>query len=306
MKNYLFLALLLIVCASFANAQNAIAKIKYEQAEEAFAKDDYANVLVKLDEAQKILGSTNPKILYLRLMATKSIVADGKFDWDFLAEARKNAAYYIKQYSEMQGIEEKFRQVYEFSETLEALPKAKELFDQKKEEAIQRYKEWLKQRSIQASDSLMNVFRVKQCRTVQEFQSYNPYAFAGLKKIKRPPSTVTLGFTADRLFEAAGPSMVFFNDRGLSVYSYVILGNTADTATAKRVYRSFTDLYSAELEKEWVERKEITTDDNGYETGYLTVKAPATGNKGSLSFSYIGVGNSAHVEISFYPQQQAY
>ena len=121
MKTVLIAAL--IILAFTGNAQNAVARIKYGQAEEAFEKNDYALTLVRLDEAQKLLGSTNPKILYLRLMAAKGLIANGRFDWDFLTEARKNAAYYIRQYSEMQGIEEKFRQVYEFSETLEALPK---------------------------------------------------------------------------------------------------------------------------------------------------------------------------------------
>src|SRR6476469_1334873 len=104
----LFLFFCLVVLNATVHAQNAIAKIKYEQAEEAFAKEDYAVTLVKLDEAQKLLGATNPKILYLRLMAAKGIVASGKFDWNLLESARKEAAYYIKQYSEMQGIEEKF------------------------------------------------------------------------------------------------------------------------------------------------------------------------------------------------------
>jgi hypothetical protein len=305
MKKIVLITTLMLLVFT-VNAQNAIAKIKYEQAEEAFAKDDFAVTLVKLDEAQKLLGSTNPKILYLRLMAAKGIVASGKFDWNFLETARKDAAYYIRQYSEMQGIEEKFKEVYEFSETLEALPKTKELFEQQKEEALQRYKEWLKQRSIQASDSLLNVFRVKQCRTVQEFQSYNPWAFTGLKKFKHPTPTITTAYRGDYSSNTAGPSDIYFDDKGLAVYGYVALGNTTDTATAKKIYRSFTDLYAAELEKEWVERKEITRDDKGNETGYLTVKAPATGNKGGINFFYFQFGNSAHVQIYFYPQQQAY
>jgi hypothetical protein len=302
----LFLFLCLVVLNATVHAQNAIAKIKYEQAEEAFAKDDYAVTLVKLDEAQKLLGSTNPKILYLRLMAAKGIIANGKFDWDFLTEARKNTAYYIKQYSEMQGIEEKFRQVYEFSETLETLPATKEAFDQKEAVAVQAHNEWLKQRPIQVSDSLINAYRVKRCQTVQEFQSYNPGAFAGLKKFKHPTPTVTTAYRSDYNYTSVGPSDVYFNEKGLFLYAYTALGKTTDTATAKKIYRSFTDLYPSELEKEWVERKDITREAGGYETGSLTVKAPATGNKGGFNVFYFQFGNGAYIQIYFYPQQQAY
>jgi hypothetical protein len=45
-------------------AQTAIAKLKFEEAEETFEKKDYTTVLTKLDEAEKILGKTNPPMLY--------------------------------------------------------------------------------------------------------------------------------------------------------------------------------------------------------------------------------------------------
>src|SRR5690242_10391306 len=95
MKHLLQLLLLftsLFLLESTVQAQNAVARIKYEQAEEAFEKNDFAVTLVKLDEAQKLLSATNPKILYLRLMAAKGIVAGGKFDWNLLETARKDAA----------------------------------------------------------------------------------------------------------------------------------------------------------------------------------------------------------------------
>jgi hypothetical protein len=297
------LILTFTILAFTGNAQNAIAKIKYEQAEEAFAKDDYTVTLVKLDEAQKLLGSTNPKILYLRLMAAKGLIANGRFDWQFLVEARKSATYYIKQYSEMQGIEEKFRQVYEFSETLETLPKTKEVFDQKEAEVVQAHNEWLKQRPVQVSDSLMNAYRVKRCQNFQEFQSYNPGAFAGLKKFKHPTPTVTTAYCSDYNYTSVGPSDVYFNEKGLFLYAYTALGKTTDTVTAKKIFRSFTDLYPVELDKEWVERKEITRDDKGNETGSLIVKSPATGNKGSIIIFYFQFYGAAYVQIYFNPQQ---
>lgn len=296
------LIITLTILAFTGNAQNTVAKIKYEQAEEAFEKSDYANVLVKLDEAQKILGSANPKILYLRLMATKGIVASGKFDWNFLETARKDAAYYIKQYSEMEGIEEKFRQVYEFSETLETLPKTKELFAQKETKAAERLAQWLKERPVQVSDSLMNVFKVKKCATVQEFKNYNPGAFSGLKKFKHPTPSITAAYNKDYDYTREGPSDIYFNDKGLQVYIYTVLGKTADTATAKRIYHSFVDLYPASLDTSVVERVELKKDEQGNETGRTVIKPPATGNKGSIMIFYFGFLNSIYIQIYFNPQ----
>jgi hypothetical protein len=175
MYKLFWITTLLIAVHFSAHSQNAIAKIKYEQAEEAFAKDDYAVTLVKLDEAQKLLGSFNPKILYLRLMAAKGIVASGKYNWDFLEAARKDADYYIKQYSEMQGIEEKFRQVYEFSETLEKLPKTKELFEQRQAEAAEEHKKSL------GIARFMNysIEGINMGMSVDELKSKKPEYFAG-------------------------------------------------------------------------------------------------------------------------------
>jgi hypothetical protein len=241
--------------------------------------------------------------LYLRLMAAKGIIATGKFNWEFLAETRTNAAYYLKHYSEIAGIEEKLRQVYEFSEGLDIQPKTKELFEQKQTEAMQARNEWLKQRPVQVSDSLMNAYRVKRCQTIQEFQSFNPGAFAGLKKFKHPTPTVTTAYRGDYNYTTAGPSDVYFNDKGLFVYTYVVLGKTNDTATAKKIYRSITDLYPVELDKEWVERKEITRDAQANETGSLMVKSPATGNKGSIIIFYFQFYGTAYVQIYFNPQQ---
>jgi hypothetical protein len=297
------LIITLIILAFTVNAQNAVAKIKYKQAEEAFEKTDYATVLVKLDEAQKILGSTNPKILYLRLMATKGIVAAGKFDWDFLTEARKNAAYYIRQYSEMQGIEEKFRQVYEFSETLDAFPKTKELWDQKQEQVLQARAEWLKQRPLQVSDSLMKVFGVNECRTMNGFLT-SPFA-AQLKKSRESTKYTTI---YDRIvnytgYPPAGPFEARFNSKAeCFFYSYILLSKTADTVTAKKIYQTFLDLYPAELGKEWVEQKAPTRQTTLSETTTTIIKQPATGNKGELWFSYDKYSDGALIRLSFYPE----
>jgi hypothetical protein len=291
----LFTALFLL--ESTVHAQNAIAKINYEQAEEAFDKNNYTLALAKLDQAQKILGNTNPKILYLRLMAAKAIMATQKFDWEFLAEARTNAAFYLKNYSELAGIEEKLRQVYEFSETLEAFPKTKELWEEKRSQAEQAHTEWLKQRPVQVSDSLMKAYGVNECRTIGEF--LNSRFAPNLKKSKGSSKYATIYAG----YPPSGPHEVRFDEKGRCIYfSCHVLAHTADTSAATKVYNALLDLYPAELAKEWVERKELTRDNQFYETASLTVRSPATGDKGYFTILYMKLSDGASVSFIFYPK----
>ncbi|PKP30347.1 MAG: hypothetical protein CVT99_13545 [Bacteroidetes bacterium HGW-Bacteroidetes-16] len=64
MHKYLILFFTVLLIFQISMAQTAIAKLKFEEAEETFEKKDYTTVLTKLDEAEKILGKTNPPMLY--------------------------------------------------------------------------------------------------------------------------------------------------------------------------------------------------------------------------------------------------
>lgn len=300
MKNLLLFTIISLLFVLPANAQNAIAKIKYEQAEEAFIKNDYHTVLIKLDEAQKLLGASNPKILYLRLMAGKGIIASGKYDYGFLVAARKDADEYLKKYNEVQGIEEKFREVYDFSESLNKLPATRELFEQKEAAAAQQLAEWIKTRPLQVSDSLMNAYRVKRCATVKEFMAYNPGAFIGLRKVKSPPEGITLLYNNGFNYSSPGPSDIYFDAKGLRVYVYTVQADT-DPATAKKVYQSLVNLYPAGMDTTAAVKQELTTK-NGAESAYLVLMPPATGNKGSISIMYFSMYGKAHVQLTFNPQ----
>ena len=116
-KIYILLSFLVLTC-TVATAQSSIAKLKYEDAEEAFAKDDFATTISKLEEAEVLLGTSNSKILHLKIMAQcKLIQSSDKVDLETVITARKNIDYYLKQY-ENNGPEEKYRDVYKASETL--------------------------------------------------------------------------------------------------------------------------------------------------------------------------------------------
>ncbi len=129
MKHIIILAGLLFITAS-SFSQASIAKIKYEQAEELFVASDFTSALVKLDEAEKILGSTNAKLMYLRIVCQSKLLEQSP-DNNFrvIAAAKKNCNNYLVKYETLADNEDKYREIYKISEVLEKYPKTEEGFN---------------------------------------------------------------------------------------------------------------------------------------------------------------------------------
>jgi hypothetical protein len=147
----------------------------------------------------------------------------------------------------------------------------------------------------------MSAFGVKRCASVQEFRTYNPSAFSGLKKdSKFLPKGISSLYTNGFNYASTGPGSIYFNDKGLFVYQYIIQGETAPEK-ARKVYQSLVDLFPVGMDNEAATRKEITTE-NGSESGWLVLLGPATGNRGSIMIFYFSMYGKARVEINFHPQ----
>lgn len=110
---------LLLVAAGSTIAQSTIAKLKYEEAEEAFAANDFSTTLTKLDETEKLLGSVNPRILYLRIAAADQLRKTAVLiEIEAIAALKKDCSTYLVKYENVEGIEEKYKEVYKISEAL--------------------------------------------------------------------------------------------------------------------------------------------------------------------------------------------
>ncbi|MBC7650168.1 MAG: hypothetical protein H7101_00300 [Deinococcales bacterium] len=118
-------------------SQNIIAKLKFEDAQEAFTKADYETALNKLNEAEKLIGQTSPQFLHLRIKCQYQLVDNG---FDILQALKKNCDTYIAKYQNNTGIETQFREVYKISEAISKYPSTKDgyatLFEQRKSEKI--------------------------------------------------------------------------------------------------------------------------------------------------------------------------
>ena len=120
MKNFSLSLLLFLSIVISAAGQTAIAKLKYEEAEEAYVKEDYQNTLLKLEEAEKKFGKVNPPIVYLRVMSQYHLLARNPHeDFKLLQSLRKNCQYYLKEYAAVSSIEDKYKEVYQIADYLE-------------------------------------------------------------------------------------------------------------------------------------------------------------------------------------------
>ncbi len=108
---YIFSFLLFFLLHLSTNAQTALAKLKFEDAETAFNNGDYNKAALKLDEAEKLFGKANPPILHLRiLILDKQLQKD--VEWSSLNKLLTNCLSFLKDYEEVETLEEKYRDVY--------------------------------------------------------------------------------------------------------------------------------------------------------------------------------------------------
>jgi TPR repeat protein len=137
MKKIIILTILLITTVQFTSAQNAIAKLKFEEAEEAFVINNFELTLSKVKEIEILLKSTNPKLLHLKILAENKIIQEPIFnnDQESITQLKTDCDFYLKKYETIENNEEKYREVYKISETIK-----KYKFDENKyNEAIESY-----------------------------------------------------------------------------------------------------------------------------------------------------------------------
>lgn len=117
MKKLLILFVTLLACYTI-QAQNTVAKLKFEDAEKAFYGGNYQNCISLLDETEKLLGQTAPNILYLRIMAEGKIWEANPFEsYEQVNKLEQLCNQYMQNY-DIAGLENKYRDVYELSNKL--------------------------------------------------------------------------------------------------------------------------------------------------------------------------------------------
>ena len=113
------------------NAQMGVAKIKYEEAEEAYTSKNYKLCLEKLDGVVEILKETNPKVQYLRIICiSKMIEKDPLGNFKQLVQLSEYYNKYLIDYDNIPDLEEKYKAVYLISEMYKKYAKNEEEYQE--------------------------------------------------------------------------------------------------------------------------------------------------------------------------------
>lgn len=135
--------LLLVVMSSLMTAgfsQVAIAKLKFEDAETAYNAGDFTKAIYKLAESEKLFGKINSPILHLRILAQDKLFAQtGQVELGF--ELKRNCATFLKDYADVEALEEKYKEVYRISENLSEVPGSPEELARTNEKRNKAYQE---------------------------------------------------------------------------------------------------------------------------------------------------------------------
>jgi TPR repeat protein len=136
---------LLVFAMQHLGAQTAVAKLKFEDAETAYAEGDYTTTISKLQEAEKLFGKANPPIMYLRVMAGKKLLdqSGNRFGEEWANQfftLKKSCDFYLKQYESLDNNEDKYRDVYNVSDAIQYYPKSPEFYQAMKAEDKEDYK----------------------------------------------------------------------------------------------------------------------------------------------------------------------
>jgi TPR repeat protein len=120
-----------LLTSIISRAQMGVAKIKYQEAEEAYTANKFLLCLEKLDGVVEILKETNPKVQYLRITCTSKLVEkDPIGNFGQLMQLREYCKGYLNEYDKIPDLEEKYKTVYEISESIKAYPQNEEEYQQ--------------------------------------------------------------------------------------------------------------------------------------------------------------------------------
>ena len=229
MKKVITLLAVFILSAQFSFAQQAIAKIKFEEAEEAYAAKNYETTVKKLDEVDAILKNPTPKVMYLRIMAQSFIIKKNPLnDYKIIENTRTLCTTYLKDYESIPDNEDKYRDIYKTSETLNTnYPATLDEFNNKVE---QRKQEIATAEKRKQEIAMQEQRRQQQIEIENEQRRQRQIAIEKEQQIARQIEAVEEAKARESYFglevgyEKSGKyyaDMNFLNNRGLGFYFQV-------------------------------------------------------------------------------------
>ncbi len=116
----------ILVALSFSTtlyAQEALAKLRYQEAEEAFNAGNFSLTLKKLDEVVGILKDENPRTLYLRIQAQKAMLpADPCQNEEVAIQLMNSCKLYVSRYEKVEALQDNAIDVYKIMDASGVTP----------------------------------------------------------------------------------------------------------------------------------------------------------------------------------------
>lgn len=117
----IFCIFLAVMFSVPAQASQTMAKFIFEDAEKAFAAQDFNTAIRKLNEAEKALGKTNMPILNLRINARYELLKQGAFYLAMHDALKADMDNFLENYGSNLRYENEARQVYRLSQELKSM-----------------------------------------------------------------------------------------------------------------------------------------------------------------------------------------
>lgn len=263
MKQTLLYFFLLISTANFAQA---IAELKFEEAETAFNQGNYELALKKVDEFEKAVGGMSDKSLFLRVISQNKLFNPANFYTDekqfsLYNSLSANAEKYIN-VMESKGLDDKFKEIYGISEKLNNLnfPNDKKAYQKEKQRIIKEKQEKLDQCNKAFDD--LTIDNLPFDITIEEFLAQYPNVLSkkkykltkGTKFDLYQPKDIYMSYSTLNKFDFLGV-LIMYGEPKLDIGDITILvKNDKIIGYQKQIYWYVgKDLRLQELENKYTE-----------------------------------------------------
>ena len=258
-KNLLYLFLFLMCNISVYSQNDVKARIEFEEAEKAFNDKDYSTSLQKLIEAEKLLGKTNTKILYLKVICQNETIKSEPFDnFEMLVDIRQNCDMFMKMTDKKPDMYDKYKEVYKIKKDLELYPKSITDFNIKKEEyliekknVLEKENEAAREKKAFTKDLFERVnFTFEPDKSLDYYTSKYPEINTFIKKSKKTKNgdkttyTFKLGFgrVFGKLFRVELSDITTRNDKVVYVSYTLMTGKNNETENISNEYQKLVRL----------------------------------------------------------------
>lgn len=292
MKKIVLLTVFIVSNLLLTAQNNTIAIFKFEEAEEAYMNNEFRQTIEKLNEAEELLKSTNPKILHLRISAQSKLIDQEPIsDFSLIENTRKLSDDYLKDTINLSD-EDKYREIYIISENLKQYPTTSQEFEEFKEEFKKRKQTINKDLVLNNSDPNVKGFMNYQYYADFKIglslnQTYNLYPnFKDNYKVEDPAGGFAIAVKGGPMQNQ--PNSLIIKKNTVVGYYIIILNSKIDDSEFSFGKKAFVEILN-KLKFEFLFTPEETIIDNTSEVNGMNMTVRSSNYTWSLNEKIISL-----------------